>query len=148
LIEDLECDGYILKQGNQIMSPSWLPNHSELWDVPGHPATEFWPERFIEMPKMKSSNPDEKSQYETAMRPENFFPYGGGNVMCTGRLFAKQEILAAVALLVLKFDIEPQGWVTADGKKSDRAAKLSAGFDGAGVIPPDRDMLVRMTRIK
>lgn len=73
LLTDLECDGYVLKKGSHIMSPSWLPQHGPIWDVPGHPATEFWPERFIEMPQMKPTNPDEKSQYELAMKPDNFF---------------------------------------------------------------------------
>lgn len=89
IVEDLECDGYILKKGALLMSPSYLPNRSSIWDVPGHPATSFWPERFIEMPKLAPSDPNEKSQYEIAMRPENFFPYGGGNAICTGRFFAK-----------------------------------------------------------
>lgn len=73
LTEDLECDGYVLKKGSHIMSPSWLPQHGPVWDVPGHPATEFWPERFIEMPQMKPEDPNEKSQYELAMKPDNFF---------------------------------------------------------------------------
>ncbi len=73
LTEDLECDGYVLKKGSHIMSPSWLPNHGPLWDVDGHPATEFWPERFIEMPKLKSSDPEERTQFDQAMKPENFF---------------------------------------------------------------------------
>jgi cytochrome P450 len=148
LNEDIECDGYLLKKGSYIMSPSQLPNTSPIWDVPGHPAKSFWPERFIEMPKFEAANPGEKSQYELAMRAENFFPYGGGNMMCTGRFFAKQEILAAVALLVLKFDIEVEGWQTFDGKRSDIEAGLADGYAGAGVIPPDRDMVVKMRRLR
>jgi cytochrome P450 len=73
LTEDLESDGYILKKNSYIMSPSWIPSHGPLWDVPGHPADSFWPERFIEMPKMRSSDPDEKSQFDMAMKPDNFF---------------------------------------------------------------------------
>jgi len=44
-----------------------------LWDVPAHPADSFRAERFIEMPKLKPSNPDEKSQFDMAMKPDNFF---------------------------------------------------------------------------
>jgi hypothetical protein len=72
---DLECDGYILKKGHFVMLPARVSNISSIWSIPGHPAEEFWPERFIEMPKIKPSNTDEKSQYEITMRPENFFPY-------------------------------------------------------------------------
>jgi cytochrome P450 len=146
--EDLECDGYILKKGSHIMSPSWVPAHDELWDVPGHPAKSFWPERFVEMPKIKPSNPDEKSQFELAMKPDHFFPYGGGGMICTGRFFAKQEIMAAAALIILKFDIEPLGWVTAEGKSSDRVAMPDESTAGAGILKPDRDIMVKMTRVK
>lgn len=69
--DDLECDGYILKKGRYLMSPSWLPMHGPLWDVPGHPASEFWPERFIEMAKMMDK--DGKSKLEAAMKPDNWF---------------------------------------------------------------------------
>jgi cytochrome P450 len=171
LTEDLESDGYILKKDSYLMSPSWIPSHGSLWDVPGHPADSFWPERFIEMPKLKPSDTNEKSQFDMAMKPENFFrwfsqgihiyssvqeapmltsliAFGGGNVICTGRFFAKQEILVAAALLILKFEIEPQGWVTHTGKRADRAAKPDASFAGSGVLPPDRDMMVKIRRIK
>lgn len=98
------------------------------------------------MPKMKSSNPEEKSAYEIAMRPENFFPYGGGNVMCSGRFFAKQEIMAAVALMVVKFDFEFKGWVTKEGKGSKRGAGCDESLAGSGVLTPDRDMVVMVNR--
>ncbi|KAH9224549.1 cytochrome P450 [Leptodontidium sp. 2 PMI_412] len=148
LIEDMECDGYVLKKGSHIMSPSWLPSHGPLWDVDGHPANEFWPERFIEMPKIKPSDPEEKTQFELAMKPDQFFPYGGGTMMCSGRFFAKQEIMVAAALLVLKFDIEPLNWVTLSGKQSDRPARPDENYAGAGVLPPDRDLMVNLRRRK
>ena len=88
-------------------------------------------------------------------------------MICTGRFFAKQEIMAAVALLVLKFDMEElENWVTLDGKFSARPAKLADGYAGAGVskskshtnlrvstktyltVPPDRDIRLKMRRIR
>ncbi|KAF4634917.1 hypothetical protein G7Y89_g3177 [Cudoniella acicularis] len=146
LLDDFDFDGYVLKKGGQIMCSSWPPNFDAIWDVPSHPATPFWPERHIEMPKMKPSNPDDKSQYETAMKQENFFPYGGGGMICTGRFFAKQEIMAAVAIFLLKLDIEPQGWATHKGKKSGQAARPDEGYVGAGILPRDRDMPVKLKR--
>ncbi|PVH88775.1 cytochrome P450 [Cadophora sp. DSE1049] len=148
LIEDLECDGYVLKKGNHIMSPSWLPSHGPLWDVEGHPANQFWPERFIEMPKMRPSDPEGKAQFDLAMKPDHFFPYGGGGMICTGRFFAKQEIMAAVALFVLKFDVEPLNWITLSGKSSERPAKPDENYAGAGLLPPDRDLMVKLRRRK
>lgn len=97
---------------------------------------------------MKPADPNEKSQFEQAMKQDHFFPYGGGNMVCTGRFFAKQEIMAAAAIMILKFDIEPQGWVTLGGKTSERAARPDENFAGAGVLPPDRDMMVKITRVR
>ncbi|EHK97643.1 putative Cholesterol 7-alpha-monooxygenase [Glarea lozoyensis 74030] len=145
--EDTECDGYILKKGNHIMAASWQPAHGPIWDVPGHPADTFWPERFIEMPKMKPSDPDEKSAYEKAMRPDEWFPYGGGNVICSGRFFAKQEILAAVAIFVTKYDIEFQGWLDTKGKLTDKAPIPDETMAGVGVLPPCGDARVKITRV-
>jgi len=69
-------------------------------------------------------------------------------MICTGRFFAKQEIMAAVALFVLKFDIEPLDWVTLSGKSSDRPAKPDENYAGAGLLPPDRDLMVKLRRRK
>lgn len=55
--------------------------------------------------------------------------------------------MAAIALIVLKFDIEPLEWVTLDGKKSTRPAKPDEGYAGSGILPPDRDLMVRLTRV-
>jgi hypothetical protein len=129
------------------MSASWQPAHGSIWDIPGHSANSFWPERFIEMPKMKPSDPDEKSDYEKAMRPEEWYPYGGGNVMCSGRFFAKQEILAAVAIFVTKYDIEFQGWVDGKGKLTNKAPQPDEALAGGGVLPPDGDVRVKMCRV-
>ena len=85
------------------------------------------------MPKMKSQNPMEKSQYEIAMKPENFFPYGGGGSICTGRFFAKQEIMAAIAMVVVKFEAEGKGWVTNEGRATVGPAMPAKGYDGLGV---------------
>ncbi|CZR64820.1 related to cytochrome P450 7B1 [Phialocephala subalpina] len=148
LEDDLECDGYILKKGSFLMSPSWLPMHGPLWDVPGHPAKDFWPERFIEMPKLAPKDSDGKSQFEAAMKTDNWFPYGGGAMICTGRFFAKQEILVAAALLILKFDFEPKEWIMHSGKQSSRPAMPDEAFAGSGILPPDRDLMVTMRRAR
>ena len=128
------------------MAASWQPAHSAMWDVSGHPANTFWPERFIEMPNIPASNLEEKSAYEKAMRTEEFFPYGGGHVICSGRFFAKQEILAAVALFVTKYDVEFQGWVDRKGKVTNRPPQPDETMAGVGVLTPDGDAKVRIRR--
>lgn len=63
--------------------------------------------------------------------------------MCPGRHFAKQEILLAIAIIVTKFDMEFERWVTFDGSKSHEAPKDDRSFAGFVVTPPDRDMQMR-----
>lgn len=77
-----------------------------------------------------------------------YLAYGGGNLICTGRFFAKQEILAAAAILIMKFDFEPQQWITHEGKKSTRPARPDEDFAGSGILPPDRDLMVTMRRVR
>jgi hypothetical protein len=56
--------------------------------------------------------------------------------------------MSAAALLVLKFDIVPQGWIDSKGKTSERPARVYENYAGSGVLPPDRDMMVGLTRRK
>jgi hypothetical protein len=72
---------------------------------------------------------------------------GGGVSICPGRHFAKQEIMATIAVMVTTFDIEMIEWVSFDGKtKSDRPAQENPSYSGSASMPPDRDMKVRWTR--
>ncbi len=51
MLEDLELDGYTLKKGNIIMSGTWITHQADIWNMEDHGASEFWPERHIEMKK-------------------------------------------------------------------------------------------------
>ncbi|KAK6827835.1 hypothetical protein PG987_011176 [Apiospora arundinis] len=136
LHKDIEIDGYTLRAGNFILAPSWLSHQDEdVWSVPGHPACEFWAERFM------------SSQKGAAFKAGNFFPYGGGNIICPGRFFAKQEILAAVAMVVASFDMEFVENVQLDGKPSERGPGVD-NCDSRGIISLDRDVVVRMRRLQ
>lgn len=68
---------------------------------------------------------------------------GGGISICAGRNFAKHEVLLAVAMIVLKFDVEFIEWITPNGTRSDRPAKDDSGYGNGIAAPPDRDMKVR-----
>ena len=57
-----------------------------------------------------------------------------------------QEIMAAIAFVLLSFDFEVLGYVKMDGSKSDRGPRLDEQFAGAGVTPPDRDIRVGLRR--
>jgi hypothetical protein len=72
---------------------------------------------------------------------------GGGVSICPGRHFAKQEIMATVALILLTFDIELEEYVKMDGSKSDRGPKDDPWYCGTAAMPPDRDMKLRWTKV-
>jgi cytochrome P450 len=126
---DIDLDGFRLKAGNLIMAPSFLAHQDpSVWSFPGYPAHEFWPKRFYG----RKMNVDAGS----------YFPYGGGKATCPGRYYAKQEILAAVALFLASFDFEVLHFVTPDGSVSERGPEV--GNEARGVARINHDLLVRM----
>ncbi|EMD85896.1 hypothetical protein COCC4DRAFT_146681 [Bipolaris maydis ATCC 48331] len=150
--ESIEIDGYHLEKGSLIQTCSQISHFEEaVWGVEGHPASEFWAWRHIKWVEKTDEVTGEVTMHPTfAMkgRPSSFFPYGGGYVMCPGRHFAKQEILLAVAVMVTKFDIEFVEWKNSDGSKSDRPAQDDRRFAGFIAMSPDREMEVRIRKIK
>ena len=95
-----------------------------------HPLNEFWADRFLVYPGIPKSGPL-KVPVVTTTQPvkpnENvqnqkpcvkgpffsleglegaWFPYGGGQRICPGRHFAKQEMLLTLAMLCSKFEID------------------------------------------
>lgn len=106
-----------------------------------HPLDEFWAERFLVYLNDSNSGPLKKNTVPSGKgkppptsdsRTEgtdsdqsssprftldglagSWIPYGGGQRICPGRHFAKQEIILTLAHLVLVFDFElqvPAGW--------------------------------------
>jgi cytochrome P450 len=92
-------------------------------------------------------------KFSTAGLTGKFFPFGGGHYMCPGRTFAKQEVLGAVAVLLLNFDIEfvefvkPSGQgYTSTGQGADGFPKLKNGFAGNVVVGLEGDMKVNIKK--
>ncbi len=52
-----------------------------------------------------NDSPNSSPQFSTEGLAGSWIPYGGGQNMCPGRHFAKQEILLMVASIVTSFDI-------------------------------------------
>ena len=151
LVADMEIDGYILKSGNYVMTPTWLPHISTtLWADAEHGVRDFWPERFLQLPMLtevvSDHRDDRQERLATAVKPENFFPYGGGSAVCPGRFFSKQEILTAIALVVLRFDLEMVGYIGDSGLTNQEPPKPKQNYAGGGVMPPDKDIKVRIRR--
>jgi hypothetical protein len=73
--------------------------------------------------------------------------------MCPGRTFAKQEVLSAIAVLLLNFDVEfvefvkpsGQGYTSA-GQAADGFPKLKNGFAGNVVVGLEGDMKITMKK--
>ncbi|KAK1758041.1 cytochrome P450 [Echria macrotheca] len=147
VVGDVTLGGYKLPKHALIQAPTWLAHSNEkVWSAEGHPASEFWAYRHV---RYSNTDSDGKGKAEFVMSagPNDFFPYGGGISMCPGRHFAKQEIMAALAIMVTTFDIEMIEWVTMDGKsKSDRPPRDDLTHSGSAALPPDRDMKVRWRR--
>jgi cytochrome P450 len=79
---------YLLKAGQQLMIPNWpLQKDQDAWDGDGH---IFRADRFLK---------------KDAADGKGFFPWGGGKHICPGRYFASGEIMGAVAILLLAFDV-------------------------------------------
>ncbi|KAF7509612.1 hypothetical protein GJ744_007650 [Endocarpon pusillum] len=142
-------DGHLLLPGNTIMAPSWMMHrNNDLWTDP--PADIFYPERFL----ATDEKTGEVSFSTAATGGGRYFPYGGGAHICPGRVFAKQEILAAVARVLVGFEFEFVDWVETGtervvGKKSVDGRGFPGhkkGSMGLGVMAMEWDARVRVRR--
>ncbi|KAK8127816.1 hypothetical protein PG984_008924 [Apiospora sp. TS-2023a] len=103
ILEDVVLkDGTLLKKGSMLMIPATV-QHSDT-TVWGEDAGEFDHLRFSRKPGAAGH----KKVNRVAFRA-----FGGGHILCPGRHFASNEILAFAALVVLQFDMVPVGgqWV-------------------------------------
>src|SRR5204862_2058328 len=85
----------LLKKNHVVMMPTWVGHHDETYWV-DPPCEMFYAERFL-----KDDSETGKKVFTTSGMGRKFFPFGGGKTMCPGRVFAKQEILASVAMILL-----------------------------------------------
>lgn len=98
------------------------------------PLDEFWPERFI----VQKSNKDAKFSVEGLT--ECWMPYGGGQRMCPGRHFAKNEIIGTLGLLLELFECELVDLQRAERVKPDKR------WVPYGTLPPTKKVAVRLRR--
>ncbi|KAF1849697.1 cytochrome P450 [Cucurbitaria berberidis CBS 394.84] len=122
--EDHLLDGkYLLKKGGTLMIPGPVQHTAN--SVYGESVNEFNHKRFVRTNGKR-------------LNPVGFRGFGGGSTLCPGRHFASTEIIAFVALMVLRFNVKPKGgvWV--------RPTTHKAGMQ-ATVPPPDADLEVEIT---
>jgi len=143
LVLPIEDGGSVLiKKHSIVMAPTWLGHYdAEVWSTESHPFDSFYAERFL------TTNADTGKQVFTMNGTAGkLFPFGGGKSICPGRVFAKQEVFVAVALILLDFDFEVLGYVEENGKPRTKFPGLRDAYAGSGVMAIDGDIRVRMKR--
>ncbi|KAI0407078.1 cytochrome P450 [Xylaria palmicola] len=91
-------DKYLLKKGGAVLMPNCLFHTDEtLW---GPSVGEFDHTRFLKAGHRKSS---------TKHPAAAFRGFGGGHVLCPGRHLASTEMLALMALILVRVDVVPPG---------------------------------------
>ncbi|MCJ1394114.1 hypothetical protein MMC18_006992 [Xylographa bjoerkii] len=136
VVEDtMLADRYLMKKDSIIQMPSAVVHtDTNVW---GPSAKEFDPRRFMKT--------HQKGDEQAKRHPAAFRTFGGGTTLCPGRHFATTEVVAVVAMLVLRYDITPldggsQGvWVL---------PKQDNNNVGTSVLPPVSDIKVRITKRK
>ena len=92
VLQDAVLDNgkYLLKKGSTVMMPARvLHSDPDLW---GADVQDFQPRRFLK---------DSTTKHD----PVAFRGFGGGTTLCPGRHFATTGILATVAMMILRYDI-------------------------------------------
>ena len=119
---------YLLKKGSVIQMPSLVVhNDTAVW---GPTASQFDAKRFL--------STEVKTKKDQKQHPSAFRAFGGGVTLCPGRHFAKTEILSLVAMMVMRFEVQPVGggeWPHLPLNDSDMAA---------AIVQPGKDVEVEI----
>ncbi|KAH6658987.1 cytochrome P450 [Truncatella angustata] len=136
---DVKDGGRTLKFEKEsiVLAPS-IASHYDSVYFAEPPADIFYAERFLE--HADPTKQDGQYVFSSGGSSSRMWPWGGGKSMCPGRVFAKQEILAAVAMVLLTFDIE------ASDEDSFNIPPFSRAYPGSGTIVPGGDVKVRIKR--
>ncbi|MCJ1391521.1 hypothetical protein MMC18_004385 [Xylographa bjoerkii] len=126
-----------------------------------HPLHAFWADRFLIYANDPTSGPQRKEgsksyhggpvPAEKALEPDPRFsmdgvaggwiPYGGGQRMCPGRHFAKQEIIGTFAVLFTHYEIELR-------VPKEEVPDCDMRFFPFGGLPPTKRIPFRIRRRK
>ncbi|KXJ89919.1 cytochrome P450, partial [Microdochium bolleyi] len=133
----------IVRKGETIITPNIVSQGDPAFFVDPPPEV-FDAERFLVPAASSTTTTQEGGEsrwadeyaFSTASSAHKFWPYGGGKTICPGRVFAKQEILATVAMVLLGFDVEP----VEDAKGRWEIPGFAKVYGGSGTIPPGGDV--------
>jgi cytochrome P450 len=127
---------YLLKAGNVLQMPAHTINRERSsW---GEQADHFNPARFMGAEDATTKGP---------RRMTGFMSFGVSPNICPGRHFASGEVLALVAMVLLRYDITPDGGVWEEPKLNPRAvaAAITPPVDAFNVRVAGRAEYVDMT---
>ena len=117
----------------------------EEWETgSNHPVEEFWPERFLEGGEAGSNAGQDnatsvkQSKFSIEKYAASWLPYGGGQRMCPGRHFNKQEMICGLVAMLSIFDIELTS--------SQSVPKCDMRGFGFGALLPDCKTPVRIRK--
>ena len=142
---DFNLDGYKIKQHQTMVIFSRTSAlNTEAWEQAGRtlvkPLEEFHAERFLVDPDDSAENGEVKKETckEDLSKKSKFsldglagcwIPYGGGQRMCPGRHFAKNEILGTFAWLFSEYELEL-------GDVDVSKVQPDLGWYPVGALPP------------
>ena len=131
-----------LRKGDNIFIPTIIGHRDpEAWADDRFPVDTFYADRFLHP---DPENPDR--QVFTMISSGKFYPWGGGRTICPGRVFAKQEALGALAMVLLRFDFDVLGYVDEKRKPTEAFVEPALVWPGSAGLAPGGDMMVRIRR--
>jgi hypothetical protein len=95
----------------------------------------FYAERFL-----KRDSDTGEDVFTMTWVSGRFFQFGGGKTVCPGRVFA------AVAMVLLNYDIQPLDFLDGQGKQMDEFPELAKSLARNGILAMEGDMRVKMKR--
>lgn len=133
LADTVVADRYLFKRDSVIQMPAHvIHSNSSLW---GADVDDFNPRRFIKQATQAKS----KDSTSHNVKPGSFRAFGGGATLCPGRHFATMEIMSAVAMVIMRFDITPIGtaaWIE---------PQPAGGRVASSISPPAKDIKVKIS---
>lgn len=158
--QDFVLDRWRVKKNRIVFIPSRVLHHNpDLWNTgtaqDPHPVEHFWADRFLDFPdssavdRTTSTSEDEDTDTQAvalAQQPrfaserlaKCWVPFGGGATMCPGRTFAKNEMLASLAMLCSGFEVELL--------ESDQGMQPDMRYYAMSILPPLNKIPFRIRR--
>lgn len=158
---------WLFQRNKMIVAASAVAHMDEnVWNTGSqhdpHPLNTFWADRFLIHPGAPNSGPLKNAKALRTRAPQSmpeipeamekprytvdglagaWVPYGGGQTLCPGRHYAKQEIIMNFAIWSTAFDVEIL-------QKPEERTEANMGYFGLGVLPPKGATPIRIRKRK